>query len=172
MCATLLQDKNLRGRIQDVDTDLSDEDMAQEINEYFGSTGITAKRFVDRHGIKRPTVLLTFNKKDQLERAINQGIYLGHSHYAVSIFKPKVNVTQCYNCYGFDHTAIWCPKTHKVCPYCSQHHTIKDCLIRSSNDRDQLKCPNCKDNNKHAATDPSCPVFKSKLNYITSITST
>lgn len=164
--ATLLQNKNIKGVICDVNIAMTDSAILEEIRDQFGWSNIKLRRFVDRQGIVRPTVLVHFSSSEELEEAKRKGVFLDNVYCEIRVFEPKASVTQCFNCYGFDHTVVWCPKKQKVCPHCSQSHKPTECLIKQENDTEQFKCPNCRENRQHSATDDSCPVFKEKLSFI------
>ena len=108
--ATLLQNKNIRGVICDVNIVMTESMIKEQFEEQFGWTNIRIRRFIDRNGIVRPTVLAHFNNPAQLDKAKKKGIFLDNVYCEIRVFEPKASVTQCYKCYGFDHTAVWCPK--------------------------------------------------------------
>ena len=99
----------------------------EQFEEQFGWTNIRIRRFIDRNGIVRPTVLAHFNSPAQLDEAKKKGMFLDNVYCEIRVFEPKASVTQCYKCYGFDHTAV--QKKQQICPHCSQSHKLSDCII-------------------------------------------
>ena len=83
----------------------------------------------------------------------------------------RLNVSQCFHCYGYNHHAKDCPSKTKspVCGRCSKPHSTKDC--KSNHE----KCINClkrtpnKPNN-HCAFSYKCPVYEIERNLLMSRT--
>ena len=101
---------------------MTDSAILEEIRDQFGWSNIKLRWFVDRQGIVRPTVLVLFSSSEKLEEAKRKSVFLDNVNCEIGVFEPKASITQCFNCYGFDHTVVWCPKKQKVCPHCSQSH--------------------------------------------------
>lgn len=76
------------------------------------------------------------------------------SHHRCEPFTEGTRVRQCYNCYGFDHTAKQC-RMHVRCPHCSLEHEEKECPNSLAATK---RCANCK--GAHTAFDRACPVWK------------
>ena len=152
--AFLLEDVRAKAVIEDVDKDLSDEEMTTSIQTQFPRA--KARRFINKYG---PThcVLITFNSKEDLERAKNSRIHISDITFRVRPYEARKTLVQCYNCYGFRHIAAHCRKK-TTCPYCGQNHAEADCLIKKDMLTDQYKCINCKGN--HTAIDKNCDQYK------------
>jgi hypothetical protein len=73
-------------------------------------------------------------------------------------YSKKAQVCQCFNCYGFNHTARMCKaKTH--CGFCaSETHTTKE---HRTQDKSKFKCVNCKGN--HTAFSRDCKAHKREV---------
>lgn len=77
-----------------------------------------------------------------------------------------ITITQCFNCYKFNHKSANC-KSKTVCPKCMGDHSSNECTNKS------YKCANCmhaidvlgiKDiNPNHAAWNVNCPCYQHKI---------
>ena len=74
--AILLQNKNIRGVICDVNIAMTESMIKEQFKEQFGWTNIRIRRFIDRNGVVRPTVLAHFNSPAQLDKAKKKGMFL------------------------------------------------------------------------------------------------
>jgi hypothetical protein len=161
----MLEDKNAKGIVFNVDREYSDEFMTSELQTKY--PGCIAKRFVNRDGQRLYTVIITFAKKSDFDQAINDRIIMNYTPFDIRKFIPRPSVVQCYNCYKFNHISSIC-RTRKngkqICSVCSQHHDRSDCLIFRNKDRSQFKCVNCK--GQHEATDRNCPKYMEQLKSI------
>lgn len=159
--AKLLVNKNAKGIIKDVDKEISDDVLTEEVRKHY--TNATATRFVNRFKEKLHTVAITFDCQEDLQKCLNEGIVISYTHYNVERFIPKRRVIQCYNCFGYDHPAVWCKKTQKICKYCTKTHTTNSvCQVKEK--PEEYKCINCEE--PHMATDPKCKKYIEKLQYL------
>ena len=158
--AILLEDVRAKAVIVDVDKDFSDEEITANIQSVFPSA--KARRYINKHG---PThcVLLTFNTKNDLDKAFDSRVVINDIPFKVRPYEARRTPVQCFNCYGYRHIASHC-RRKQICPYCSQSHDEKDCLIKKDNLTDQFKCCNCKGN--HTALDKNCDQYKQMLHNI------
>ena len=103
--------------------------------------------------------MVTFDKIEDYQTALDkEQILIGRTFCPFRKYVPKPHVIQCFNCYQFDHLAIWCTKK-KACPYCAKQHKGEEC-----NNRDEMKCMNCSGvENKHSSTSQNCPSYVAKL---------
>lgn len=99
---------------------------------------------------------------DSYRKVMSSGqVFIGYD--CCSVF-DAVEITRCFKCSGFQHTAGNC-KSKVACPRCAEDHLLADCKS------DSLKCINClhvKNNLSdtdinHAAWDRNCAVYQQKL---------
>ena len=159
--ATLLKNKNCKGIIYNIDHDYEEDFIVDEIRKTDIKSDVSVRRF-KKGGKKMSTVMITFGLKEDLEYAIKNGLTIGRSPEDVHPYKPVPTVVQCFNCFKFDHTKVWCPKRTKCCQYCSQIHDPADCLIHQSGDTSQYKCVNCNEG-QHDSLSRECSAYKEKL---------
>jgi hypothetical protein len=73
-------------------------------------------------------------------------------------YSKKAQVCQCFNCYGFNHTARMCRAKAK-CGWCaSETHITKDHV---NHDKSKYQCINCKGN--HAAFSKNCKAHQKEV---------
>ncbi|KAG8237929.1 hypothetical protein J437_LFUL017459 [Ladona fulva] len=115
------------------------------------------KQRLEAQGLK----VEALKKKIQRETLISKDkIYEGWmSHYV----KDYLNVTRCYKCQGFGHTAQSCREKKDICPYCAKAgHRYDDC---PNKDKDEV-CANCHRFGKedsHSTSDRDCPAYRYAL---------
>ena len=162
--ATLLRNKNLRCVVTDVDPDYTEEFINDEIKKELDMNEddcISIRRFINKAGKRLFTVMVTFNKLENFQAAIEMDqILIGRTFCPFRKYIPKPHVVQCYNCYQFDHQANWCTKK-KACPFCAQQHTAEDCPNKDISEG--MRCVNCVGENKHSSTSQNCPSYVAKL---------
>ena len=88
--ASLLQNRNIRGIVTDVDISVSDSTMLEEFKEQFGWTDIKIRRFIDKQGVVRPTVLVNFTSSEQLEQATRKGIFFGNVFCEIRVLSQRL----------------------------------------------------------------------------------
>ena len=159
--ATLLKDKNCKGILYNIDHEFTDEFIANEFKKANLKMDVTVRRFM-KGNKKMSTVMITFGCKEDLEQALSNGVTVGPSPEDVHLYKPTPSVVQCFNCFKFDHTKVWCPKRIKCCQFCTQDHDAKDCLIHKDENKSQYKCVNCDEGN-HGSLSKDCRAYKDKL---------
>jgi len=84
---------------------------------------------------------------DTLAKLEGKSAYLGLTKCIIKIY---TQVTQCYNCQGYGHTAVTCKADKPTCRHCAQAHESRSCSLKDA----QPKCANCK--GKHAASSKNC----------------
>lgn len=101
-------------------------------------------------------------KVDSYKRVMSSGqVFIGYD--CCSVF-DAVEITRCFKCSGFHHTAGNC-KSKVACPRCAEDHLLADCKSES------LKCINClriktdmpNTDVNHAAWERNCAVYQQKL---------
>ena len=104
-------------------------------------------------------VIIEFDQEQDMKIALFNGIYFGRIRIRCETFRPTPQVTQCYQCQGFNHVAKDC-KNQVKCLRCAGSHKSADCPNKN---RDNLvvKCTNCKGD--HASVSKDCPKFKEQL---------
>lgn len=159
--ATLLKDKNCKGIMYDIDHEHSEDFIANEVKKSNLKMDVTIRRFM-KGSKKMSTVMITFGCKEDLDQALKYGVKVGNSPEDVHLYKPTPKVVQCFKCFKFDHTKVWCSKKKKSCRFCTQPHEDEECLIHKENDVSQFKCVNC-NTNGHDSLSKECPTYKDKL---------
>lgn len=133
------------GLIRDVDSDLSDDEIAQHLRS-------PEQRVAKIHRLGQSSkVKVTF-----CGASLPRYVFLGHVRLAVLAFQDRP--MQCRNCWGYNHRAIACNKP-AVCGHCGGvSHGDATCATS------QTKCPNCE--GAHEASSVSCPKWKLQKNLI------
>ena len=103
---------------------------------------------------------------------LNRPLYLGWSR---TWARDHVNLTQCYNCFGFGHFSRDCKTKHQICGKCAGPHDLRKC---PSNSIRCINCYNVRDKNpnvnyKHDPKSDSCPIrmralaaIKNNIDYV------
>ena len=153
---------------ENVDPSVTDEAISSSVLDNLGFKPLEVRRLKNRRGKPLPSVVLTFSSEESKDEAISTGLRLEHQLCPVRPYYERRGrrVNQCFNCFGFGHPACWCPKQRR-CPHCSQDHHPKDCPAIVSEDRAQLKCPNCpmERSRNHSANSLDCPVLYQKIHH-------
>ena len=152
--AQILEDARAKSIIEDVDKELTDEFLTKELEKTFPNA--SAKRFKNKYG---PThvVLLTFASKADQEKASKDKILIGNAIFRTKPYETRKRLTQCYQCFSFNHIARNCQKA-RVCPYCCGNHEEKQCVIKEKKETEKYVCINCRGN--HSALFKECEVYK------------
>ena len=162
--AILLKNKNLRCVATDVDPEYTEEFINEAIKkelDFDENDNIIVRRFINKAGRKLFTVMVTFDKRENYQAALdNEQILIGRTFCPFKKYIPKPHVVQCFNCYQFDHQASWCTKKTS-CPFCAQQHTSDECPNKELSE--EMRCVNCIGNNKHSSTSQNCPSYVAKL---------
>lgn len=111
---------------------------------------------ITKKGQPTRAVRVRFNNSGDLEKAIRENILLQNLVIRVEELILQPRVTQCYNCYKFNHVAEKC-ESSKTCPRCAEPF---DESHESCNK--EVKCVNCK--KAHPSSDKKCPIFIQLLN--------
>ncbi|XP_040066543.1 uncharacterized protein LOC120840202 [Ixodes scapularis] len=125
----------VNGMIQDVDKELSNEEITSHLRS---NINVGAVR---RLG-KSSTVKVTFRGK-----ILPTHVLLGHVRHPVHPFQERP--IQCLNCFGFGHKRVTC-KRPKKCEHCGKPHESTDITCQSM----PAKCVNC--GQEHEATARFC----------------
>ena len=152
--AHVLEDARAKAIIEDVDKELNDEFLTQEIQKTFPNA--LATRLKNRHGTTH-VVLLNFASNSDLEQANKEKILIGNTIYRTKPYQVRKRLTQCYQCFSFNHIARNCTKV-RVCPYCCGNHEERECEIKRKHETDNYVCVNCRGN--HSALSKECEVYK------------
>ena len=92
---------------------------------------------------------------------IEQGLLFVSELHDCEVFWGDCQVTQCFNCYTYGHTARHC-KNHMRYGFCATiGHASRDCPKRE--DSQAYRCGVCKGGQRHPAWSPECPVRKIKV---------
>ena len=122
-------------------------------------------RFLDKNQQTTGTVKRIFKESDHLHNAIEKGIYIQDLCLILRVERaraPKPRPLQCYQCWGYGHTAAKC-KSDKICRQCSSK-------ITSENDHKSCgnkKCCNCGSLDHNATSHSDCPMYKKIMQKLT-----
>lgn len=93
---------------------------------------------------------------EQANQLIEQGLLLGSELHNCELFSGDCQVTQCFNCHSYKHTAKHCPNLLK-CGFCAAvGHKSNNCPYQE--DRTKHRCASCKGN--HTAWARECSIRK------------
>ena len=140
-------------RFKQAATDLTNEDMARDLNTSQRNRDIPQVReasrvIINKDGkkVQTGTFFLTFDAP-----TLPKYVFLGFERFDVELFIPAPR--RCFKCQRFGHGARTCRATEDVCPMCSgTDHTRNECP-----NKDSKKCPNC--DGAHSAASKECPAF-------------
>jgi hypothetical protein len=133
-----------------VDPSLDDE----EITDYIGRQCTRILSNV-RNGERTWKVKMLCESEEDKTALLQSGVKLGGlAPYKCVEYKHSHPAMQCYNCQGFSHLAAACTNEAR-CRKCGEQHSSRECTSVGA-----VKCSNCGEG--HAASDFSCPVYKSK----------
>ena len=140
-------------RFKQAATDLTNEDMARDLNTSQRNKDIPQVReasrvIINKDGkkVQTGTFFLTFDAP-----TLPKYVFLGFERFDVELFIPAPR--RCFKCQRFGHGARTCRATKDVCPMCSgTDHTHNECPNKESQ-----KCPNC--DGAHSAASKECPAF-------------
>jgi hypothetical protein len=152
-----LADKNRTGIVKFVYDDLSEEQIANDIEDkYPGVQYELFKKGDEFTGM----IKVTFQNEAQLNTVIANKFGLCGRKYITEVFKHKPRVITCNTCCRFGHVSRLCRSKDKpVCRKCGQDgHESKDC----STDPAHHKCAHCGEHD-HSTGSYSCRVMKEKL---------
>ena len=135
--------------VKDVDPTIGEEEIETAILEKQGLK-VKVIRFINRtSGRGIPKVKVTFEKKEEMEAAINNSrLFIGTRSCRTEEYKKK-RILQCYRCQRFGHAQDSCKARDMRCGKCAGAHRRQDCTARAS------YCANCTGN--HLASDGRCP---------------
>ena len=158
--AQILENARAKAIIEHVDESFNDAFITQEVQKVFGPKTM-ARRFRNKSG---PThvVLLTFDSKEDLDKATNVRIPIGNVIFRARPYELRPRLIQCYNCNKFNHIARNCTAMSRTCSFCSESHHENECNIKSQQLESQYKCSNCSGN--HSAMSKECAIYKNWSN--------
>jgi hypothetical protein len=109
-------------------------------------------------------LLICVAEPAQANRLIDQGLILDYQIHNVEVFSGDCNITQCFRCYEYGHTAKHCRNT-EICGRCAcATHKTNECEKQNGTKR----CVNCTKAKlrsfAHAAWEPSCPIRADRVN--------
>ena len=104
-----------------------------------------------RLGKKAGALVVGFESPTLANKAIEQGIAWGHQLCRVETWISTGQVTQCYRCSAYGHTATRCSRPAR-CGFCAKEHEVRECQRNPQ----KAKCANCRGN--HTSWDMSCSV--------------
>lgn len=141
------------GVLKGVPLDMSIEDIKTELNNLnYADTDV--KR-ITRRGVQTRAVRVKFKDSNDLDKAIGENVILQNLIIRAEELILQPRVTQCYNCYKYNHIAEKC-ESSKTCPRCASPYDES----HDSCEREPV-CLNCK--GSHASTDKQCPIFTKLL---------
>ena len=128
----------------------TDSKMTALLQESFPDA--TARRFLKKDKITLNTVKIDFPNRNDIERAITNGIFLNNQYFRTNEFieEGRIPIVRSYNCQNFGHIAKTCKSAPK-CGKCAGNHSTGDC------DSEEPTCANCQ--SRHASKDPNCEAY-------------
>ena len=166
--ATLLANTGTKTRCvaENVDPSVRDEEIVESLENSLGFKPLEVKRMKDKSGALTPLVTLTFSSTEERDKAVASHLRLEHQICVIRPYyqRKRPSFTQCYKCFKFGHSAVWCSGQRR-CPHCCDDHAPKDCPVISSGG--ERKCPNCPDGQprNHSANSVACPIYHHKCNH-------
>ena len=137
------------GVLKGVPLYMTDEDIQAELQNS-GYKHADVKR-ITKQGSPTRALRVRFDNSDDLEKAIKGNVVLQNLVIRVEELVLQPRVTQCYNCYKYNHIAEKC-EFSKTCSRCSELYDES----HESCEREK-KCLNCK--GPHSSSDRQCPIF-------------
>lgn len=124
-------------------------------------------KIVKRYGTKTGygSAIISVDSKIHKKILQNNKVKIGWRNYRVFDY---INVTRCFNCWGFNHFKDKCTKKER-CRICAENHNEKEC---QSNVKNCTNCQNINNNSEtscptdHVATDLNCYSYKKILDKI------
>ena len=141
------------GFAKHVDKDLSVSELDESINNTF--PGAKCYRLHKGESTLN-TVKIVFKNADDLRRATEVGVFLGHYSVRVDREHKTIRFIQCRNCWAYGHIKKFCPYD-KRCSRCGITADHNNCELTQ-------KCCNC--NGPHTSRDwKACMTFQNYANY-------
>ena len=86
---------------------------------------------------KHHSIVIFTNNPHEADNCIEKGIIVNGRFHKAERYTPQLNITQCYKCYGFGHTATHC-KGQQHCGKCADiEHKTEACT------KEAPECRNC-----------------------------
>ena len=141
--------------IKGVPKELTEQEIQNSLNEQFdGSKGT---RFVKRDTTVLGTVKIVFKTDDDVQKALEHGLFIDMIYYSPSLFIQKeIQIIRCFKCQKFGHVSPNC-KSETKCGHCSGEHSFQNC----ENKTETPKCANC--GGIHPANSQSCDAYQRQL---------
>jgi hypothetical protein len=145
--------ENIKGILRGIDTDITEEEMKEELGKSKHFTVVTLKRLTrtdqNKEIIPTTTVLIEF-KGNTLPRSVC--MFSVSRTVQIYVTKPTI----CFNCHIYGHIASQCNSTTPTCGFCAERHNTRDC--NKKKETDTPTCVNCK--GTHIARSTECPVMR------------
>jgi hypothetical protein len=106
------------------------------------------RRGTERTHKNHQSIIVFTEDAQAADRCIHNRFLIRRESFKVEKYAPHLQITQCYKCYGYRHTANPCTRKEQ-CGKCAHNHRSTDCT------HDELKCVNCGGN--HEAWHHECP---------------
>jgi len=65
--------------------------------------------------------------KMMINQLLNISMLNLYQKYLCKLFKKNYHITQCYNCFNFNHMTKFC-KNEECCFKCTDKHHIEECI--------------------------------------------
>ena len=135
--------------MKNVATNLPTNFISGEILKQFKSCS-KVERF-KKATIDLPVLKVTFNKNDDVEKAISDGIFIGGLFIKPEAYDLKKQPVRCFICQKYNHIANNCNSDKYTCPRCGGNHDkSKNCTM-------EIKCSNCE--GAHYASSKDCTIY-------------
>jgi len=143
---------------------LTEAEITEEVEKTYPTATIEVFMRKGQGDLKVPTgtVKIKFASREELDSAIDKGIYMFSQKLAMEEFRFKPRAIICHHCQRYGHIALRCPHAAK-CAFCSGPHSTRDCT--ASADPKKVKCAHC--NGKHPTGDRSCKKLQEKVDELT-----
>ena len=141
------------GFAKHVDKELTDEELNASVHSTFPEAKCQRLR---KDGTILNTVKIIFKTQQDLSKATEFGIFIGHYAVKVEPEKPTVRYVQCRNCWSFGHVKKFCPHD-KRCSHCGNAAQHEHCDLVQ-------ECCNC--GGSHSSKNwNECETFQSYARY-------
>ena len=152
-------------RVSSVDTETAIKSIYTQNPKLVGHVEILAIRWAKkglRAGKTKAPLHLCIAEPDQANVLIDQGLIWQYQLHRCEPFAGECQVTQCYKCHQYNHTAKMCGNTAK-CGFCAAPgHETNSCPFRHEPARH--RCTVCaKPGARHTAWAPMCPERKKRV---------
>lgn len=144
-----------QGIIKGIDTEISEEDIKNDIQVYPQTTIKAVKRLLKKDKEDKNKLIPTTAIKITFEgTTLPEYAYIYHVKKSIELYIG--DVIQCYNCFLFGHMSKHCNSKQTCCNCAEEGHTSADCKSPKP------KCRNCK--GEHLAVSRECPKRSEQYN--------